>query len=129
MKDVLRIGKNDVIIGYSSGAVAAMRYAEANEILGSILISPSHTDLGDAGEKESGYFDAPWDWKAIKKHQKKMLVVYGEDDPYIPGREFAYIVLQLGADKIKVPMGRHFQDRQDFMEILQYIKKTYLPKE
>ena len=128
MKDVLQIGTDDVIIGYSSGAVAAMRYGEQHDIRGSILISPSYTDLGDELEKESGYFDEPWDWRVIKSHQKKMLVVWGDDDPYIPQREFAYIVLQLGADKIKIPMGRHFQEKQDFMEILQYIKKTYVPK-
>lgn len=128
MQDVLKIGGDDVIIGYSSGAVAAMRYVETHDVRGSILISPSHTDLGDELEKESGYFDAPWDWKAIKSHQKKLLVVWGDDDPYIPQREFAYIVLQLGADKIKVPMGRHFQEKQDFADILKYIKKTYAPK-
>ena len=128
MQGELKIGIDDVIIGYSSGAVAAMRYTETHDVRGSILISPSHTDLGEELEKESGYFDEPWNWKAIKSHQKKLLVVWGDDDPYIPQREFAYIVLQLGADKIKIPMGRHFQEKQDFAEIIQYIKKTYVPK-
>jgi predicted alpha/beta hydrolase family esterase len=126
MQDTLAIGKDDVIIGYSSGAVAAMRYAENHEIRGSILIAPSHTDLGDADEKENGYFDEPWDWKSVKKNQKNIYVVWGDDDPYIPQREFAYIVLQLGADKLKIPMGRHFIEKQDFAEIMPYIKKKYL---
>lgn len=39
--------KNTILIGHSSGAVAAMRFAEENKILGSILISACHTDLGD----------------------------------------------------------------------------------
>lgn len=125
MKDVFNIGKDDVIIGYSSGAVAAMRYAEKNEIRGSILISPSYTDLGDELERESGYFDEPWQWADIKSNQKKIVVVWGDNDPYIPQSEFSYIVLHLGADKIKVPMGRHFQEKQDFMDIFKYIQKTY----
>ena len=128
MKDMLKIGSDDVIIGYSSGAVAALRYGEQYDIRGSILVSPSYTDLGDHLEMGSGYFDEPWNWKEIKSHQKKMLVVWGDNDPYIPQHEFAYIVLQLGADKIKIPMGRHFQEKQDFMEILKYIEKTYTPK-
>lgn len=128
MKDVLQIGEDDVIIGYSSGAVAAMRYAEANKIRGSILISPSYTDLGDETEKASGYFADKWLWNDIKANQKKMAVVWGDDDPYIPQSEFAYIVLHLGSERIKIPMGRHFQDKLDFMEILKYIEKTYLPK-
>lgn len=125
MKDTLGINKDDVIIGYSSGAVAAMRYAEKNEILGSILVSPCYTDLGDELEKISNYYNDKWHWDDIKAHQKKILVVWGDNDPYIPQSEFSYIVLHLGAERIKVPMGRHFQEKQDFQDILKYIKKMY----
>ena len=55
-----------MIIGWSSGAVAAMRYAEENKIKGSISISPSYTDLGDDMEKQSGYYDKAWNWEEIK---------------------------------------------------------------
>ncbi|RYX79200.1 retinoblastoma-binding protein 9 [bacterium] len=128
LKDTLQVNEEDVLIGYSSGAVAAMRYAESNQIRGSILISPSYTDLGDPLEKHSGYFNDKWLWNDIKKNQKKIVMVWGDDDPYIPQSEFAYIVLHLGADRIKIPMGEHFQHKQDFAEILNYIKKTYVPK-
>ncbi len=67
LKDHLKAGERDVLVGWSSGAVASMRYAEQNKILGSVLISPSYTDLGDETEKASGYFDKPWNWEAIKK--------------------------------------------------------------
>ncbi len=46
LKNDLGAGENDVIIGWSSGAVAAMRFAETNKLKGSILISPCYTDLG-----------------------------------------------------------------------------------
>ncbi len=59
LEEHVRAGENDVLVGWSSGAVAAMRYAETHRVLGSVLVAPSHTDLGDALEKESGYFDAP----------------------------------------------------------------------
>ena len=62
LKEHIKVGENDVIVGWSSGAVAAMRYAEAYKIHGSILVSPCYTDLGDAMEKQSGYYDAPWHW-------------------------------------------------------------------
>lgn len=128
LQDVLKAGTDDVLIGYSSGAVAAMRYTQTHPVLGSILISPCYTDLDDATEKQSGYFDDKWLWNDIKKNQKKMAVVWGDDDPFIPQSEFAYIVLHLGADRIKVPMGKHFQHRQDFAEVLNYIKKTYVKR-
>jgi predicted alpha/beta hydrolase family esterase len=71
LENEIGVGANDVIIGWSSGATAAMRYAETHKILGSILVSPSYTDLGDDKEKQSGYFDYPWDWKAIKSNQSR----------------------------------------------------------
>jgi hypothetical protein len=125
LADEVAVGKNDVIIGWSSGAVAAMRYVETHKILGSILISPCYTDLGDEKEKQSGYFDDPWQWQAIKANQKKIALVFGDDDPYIPQSEFAYIAVHLGPEKIKIPGGGHFIQRQDMHEVVQYIEKTY----
>lgn len=125
MQDELNIGVGDVIIGFSSGAVAAMRYAETHTILGSILISPCYTDLGEATEKASGYYDAPWDWKAIKSHQKKIALVFGDDDPFIPQSEFAYIAVHIGPEKLKLPGAKHFRERQDMPELLRYIERAY----
>ncbi len=51
IKDHIKVGENDVIIGWSTGAVAAMRFAESNKLRGSVLISPCYTDLGDELEK------------------------------------------------------------------------------
>lgn len=49
-------------MGHSSGAVAALRILETTKVLGVALVAAYHTDLGDETEKESGYFDAPWQW-------------------------------------------------------------------
>jgi pimeloyl-ACP methyl ester carboxylesterase len=38
--------ENTILIGWSSGALAAMRYAETHKILGTVLVAPCHTDLG-----------------------------------------------------------------------------------
>ncbi len=121
----VKVGPTDVIIGWSSGAVAAMRYAETHKILGSILISPCYTDLGDSSEKQSGYYDDPWKWNAIKTNQKKIALVFGDNDPFIPQSEFAYIAVHIGPDKLKIPGAGHFMDRQDLPEVLRYIESTY----
>ena len=65
------LGADDqtILIGHSSGAVAAMRYAETHRLLGSVLVSVCHTHLGDAGEAASGYYDAPWQWDRIRDNQ------------------------------------------------------------
>lgn len=125
LKEHVQVGENDVIVGWSSGAVAAMRYAEATTIAGSILISPCYTDLGDALEKQSGYYNTPWQWEAICSHQKKIALFYGDDDPYIPQTEFEYIAAQLTPEVIKVSGGEHFIHQQEFPELLAYIKRAY----
>ena len=125
LKDHIKVGENDVLIGWSSGAVAAMRYAEENKILGSILISPCYTDLGDALEKQSGYYDKPWNWELIRANQQKIALVWGDDDPYIPQSEFELIAEKLNPEQIKVHEGEHFIERQTFPEVLQYIKQNY----
>jgi predicted alpha/beta hydrolase family esterase len=126
LKEHIKAGPNDVIIGWSSGAVAAMRYAESNQILGSILVSPCYTDLGDELEKQSGYYDAPWQWDAIKANQAKIALINGDDDPYIPQEEFEFITKQLHPEHITVHNGRHFIERSEFPELLEYIKLNYV---
>lgn len=59
LEERIEVDENSILIGHSSGAAAAMRCAERNELFGSILISAAYTDLGDEMEKKSGYFDRP----------------------------------------------------------------------
>lgn len=121
----VKAGENDVLIGWSSGAVAAMRYAETHRLAGSVLVSPSYTDLSDELEKQSGYFEAPWQWDKIRANQQRLALFYGDDDPYIPQADFEHIVLQLQPEVYKVAGGGHFIDYQEFPELTAYIDQTY----
>ncbi len=128
LKDRIKAGENDIIIGWSSGAVAAMRYAETNKIKGSVLISPCYTDLGDDLEKQSGYYDNPWNWDNIKNNQTKRALFYGDDDPYIPQDQFEFVASKLKPDVFKVPGGKHFIEFAEFPQLLDYIKSNYKAK-
>ncbi len=125
LKDYIKADENDVLVGWSTGAVAAMRYAETNRVLGSILISPSYTDLDEAMEKQSGYFNTPWNWHSIKKNQKQIALFYGDDDPYIPQDQFQFIARKLGSKTIKIHEAKHFSDQNTFPELLSYLLETY----
>lgn len=125
LQDELHAGPDDVLVGWSSGAVAAMRYAESHKIRGSVLVSPSYTDLGDDLEKQSGYFNHPWDWEAIKRNQDRICVIYGDDDPYIPQAEFSFIAEHLGAVTLEVDKGKHFIEIDEFPDLFGYVVNTY----
>jgi predicted alpha/beta hydrolase family esterase len=105
LQDPVKVGGGDVVVGWSSGAVAAMRYAEL--------------------ERQSGYYSAPWQWEAIKQHQKKIAVISGDDDPWIPQDQFSFIAEKLGAEHISVPGGKHFIDIAEFPVLLEYFKREY----
>ncbi len=125
LSDHVGAGENDVLIGWSSGATAAMRYAESHQLRGSILIAPSHTDLGDDLEKQSGYFDEPWRWPEIRAHQREIALVWGDDDPYIPQEEFAFIARQLQPVTFEIPGGGHFTEQETFPEVLRHIRQSF----
>jgi hypothetical protein len=126
LKEHVNAGKNDVIVGWSSGAVAAMRYAEENKILGSVLMAPCITDLNDPLEKESGYFDKPWNWTAIKQNQQFIALVHSDNDPFIPQEQFELVAKELNPEVIKLPGAGHFIEKKTFPEIMDYITRTYV---
>lgn len=125
LKDHIKAGENDVLVGWSSGAVATMRYSEKNKILGSVLIGPCYTDLGEELERQSGYYADPWNWENIKFNQTNIALIYGDNDPFIPQEQFEFIAEKLKPNVIKIPNGKHFSEQNTFPEVLEYILKTY----
>ena len=125
IENELHADKNTIIIGHSSGAVAAMKYAETHKILGSVLIGASYTDLGDENEKASGYFDRPWQWDSIKNNQNWIIQFASTDDPYIPIKEPRHIHKMLDTEYIEDTDERHYtglnHDKFEFPELLEVI--------
>lgn len=110
LHDVLNTDENSIIVGHSSGAAAAMRYAETHHIFGSVLVAASYTDLGIRTERMSGYFDGPWDWEAIKAHQNWIVQFAAANDPYIPIEEPRHIHKQLNTDYYEDAYSGHFEE-------------------
>ena len=121
IQDVLKADEKTVLIGHSSGAVASMRCAETHKILGSVLVGANYTDLGYESEKQSGYFDTPWDWQAIKNNQKWVIQFASTDDPYIPINESRYIHDKLGSKYFEFNNQGHFGEdigKTEFPELV-----------
>lgn len=118
--------QHTILVGHSSGAVAAMRFAEQNKIFGSVLVSGSYTDLGEESERISGYYNEPWDWEAIKKNQKWIVQFASIDDPYIPIEEARYIHEKLETDYHEYGDQGHFGwdiGKKEFPELVAAIKR------
>jgi len=90
------VDSETVLIGFSSGAVCAMRWAEFNLVLGLVLISPCYTDTGCDKERASGYFDDDWNWSGISSNIKFSLVFSSLNDDFICQNEFDVVCSGLG---------------------------------
>jgi predicted alpha/beta hydrolase family esterase len=126
LEEHVKAGEDDIIVGWSSGATAAMRYAEKHKLRGSVLICPSASDLGIDLEKQSGYFATPWDWPAIKANQEHIAIVHSDNDPFIPQEQFELIKKELEPDDIFLPGAGHFMEQETFPEVFDYILKTFI---
>ncbi len=117
--------ESTILIGHSSGAEAAMRYAENNKILGSVLVGSYVSDLGIKDEKESGYFDTPWNWEKIKENQKWIIQFASTNDPFIPIEEARTIAKELHTDYHEYTDQGHFgsaDNKTEFPEMIEAIK-------
>ena len=121
--EALGADEHTILIGHSSGAVAAMRYAETHRLLGSILVGVCHTDLGDAFEAASGYYERPWQWQRIRDNQQWIAVYSSTDDPHIPIAEPRFVAAQLKCSHFEFNDRGHFIDSRQFPEVVELVRR------
>jgi hypothetical protein len=118
--------KNVILIGHSSGAIAALRYLERHKVFGAVLVSAYHTDLDDKKERISGYFDDEWKWDSIKKNVKWIIQFASMDDPFIPIEEAHYVRDKLGTEYHESVDQGHFgadKKKRKFTGLVKAVKR------
>ena len=126
LKDELKADENSIIIGHSSGAILAMKFAETNKIFGSVLVGGYYTDLNMDSEKVSGYFDKEWQWNEIKENQNFIVQVSATNDPWINKSEPRFVHKMLNSEYYEYEEGGHFGGdyvKETFPEIVAIVKK------
>jgi predicted alpha/beta hydrolase family esterase len=127
--DKLKADEDTILVGHSSGAQAALRYAEQYRVRGIILVSSTYTDLGDAGERASGYYpqnetENLYDFEAMRINCAHWHQFHSDDDCFIPLDE-AYRIrdgLKLDNSQFSLLPGRsHFFD-YPFDEVVEAVK-------
>ncbi|GMI27831.1 hypothetical protein TeGR_g5110 [Tetraparma gracilis] len=111
--DTAMVDADTIVIGHSSGAEAAMRLAETTKVKGLVLVAACHSDLGDAGERVSGWYPpsgGPWQWADIKANAGFIVQFHSTDDPFINIQEARVVAESLGSEF------HEFQDRSHFFE-------------
>ena len=98
-----------------------MRFAEKYKVMGIILVSACHTDLGMDSERQSGYYSRPWDWEAMKKNAEIRIQYGSRDDPFIPWLEMEEVAKCLDPKFIKFDDRGHFMSRT-FPEVVKEVR-------
>lgn len=124
--------ENVVLVGHSSGAQAVLRYTELYACRAAILVSATYSDLGDAGERASGYYPQqrggtisnPYDFAAMKHNCPIWHQFHSDNDPFIPVVEAEQIRNGLGLTDTTffhlLPGRSHFFE--PFPELLEVIE-------
>ena len=128
MAKVINADPNVILIGHSSGGVAVLRYLEYHQVLGAIIVSVNHTDLGYTEERLSGYYNHPWEWKKINEHAKWIVQFHSKDDPFIPVAEARFVHEKIGSEYHELDDRGHFMPDHNpmnntFPEIIDVIEK------
>ena len=98
-----------VLVGHSSGAQAALRYAELYPVHAVILVAATYSDLDDDHERASGYYPSeivkttkttknnkedtetillnPYDFHRMQHNCQIWYQFHSDDDPFIPLHE------------------------------------------
>lgn len=105
----INAGENDVLLGWSCGAVAALRYAQEHVVRGLVLIAPYYTDLGLPEVRRSGFVEPAWNWPRLRANAGTITMFHSDADPYVSQEEFTTLARHLEAHVTLVRGAGHFE--------------------
>ena len=80
----LGLTRTTLVIGHSSGAACALRLMEEHQFGACLLVSAYDNDLGDDLERESGYFNRPFDYGRMRDNVKRIVQLHSASDHLVP---------------------------------------------
>ncbi len=121
--------EDTIIIGHSSGAVAALKLLPkiGVRVKATFLVAPFEDDLGWPNLK--GMFLKPFDFERIRMNGGDMYFFGSDDDPYVPLQQVDHVALQCAGTLVPMPGQGHFNlehsaDYRQFPKLLGKIKEA-----
>lgn len=106
------IDSNTILIGHSLGAAFMLRWLELNSvrIKAAILVGAF---IGAVGVPQfdtinRDFFSRPFNWNALRARTSRFVCYHGDKDPHVSMENFQFLAECLGAKKILVSEGGHF---------------------
>lgn len=144
VKAMIENPADTIVVGHSSGAACAMRLLEqcntnknrhdnncteaTPQLAACILVAAAYTDLGDADERASEYFNRPWNWKQMGQGASRIVLFHGTDDHLIPVAEARHIAEQLGDSVDYRERNGHSHFFRPWRELLELVDEILLER-
>lgn len=135
MRSLLLDDDDAILVGHSSGAQAILRYTEEYPCRAAILVAATYSDLGDPGERASGYYphkdgSNPYNFEAMRTNCPMWYQFHSDDDPFIPLREAEQIRDGLQVVNYRMLPGRShfFEPFPELLETVQSILQEHSEK-
>lgn len=110
--------ENIILVTHSLGAVTALDLIEniSGKVFGLITVAGFYRDYG--AELNSYFLSSHvTDIAEVrKKILKKSIIIFGDDDPYVPQQELHALAEGLKTEPIIIPNGRHLNTDSGFVE-------------
>lgn len=107
-----------VIVGHSTGAVMALRLAERTTVPYAAIcaVCPFAEDLGltPYDDLNSSFAQPPWNWQRVQRGAKHLVLLAGQDDPYVPLPIAQRVATSAHAELIIVENGGHLNAERGF---------------
>ena len=128
--NVKKIDEETYFIGHSIGCQAILRFLEKLpeniKVGGGVFIAPwMHLDkntIKEEGEQvvkiARPWIKTPINFNKIKKHTKKFLAIFSNNDPYVPLSDPKLFKEKLGAEIIIKKKQEHFHKTREIPEII-----------
>ncbi len=129
IKDTITLSENTILVGYSIGCQAILRYLETiNEdikIAGVVLIAPwiklDEQTLKEEDEEAmkvaEPWIDNPINFEKVKSHIGKAIAIFSDNDPYVSLEQKDIFEDRLGADILIEHNKGHFDPDSNVKEL------------
>lgn len=114
-----------IIVGHSLGVVSALDYIEAlprgRKLAALVAVSGF---AQDHGVELNSYFlkEKAIDFEAVRSRLEKAVVIYGDDDPYVPQEVLLSLAKNLNVSPVVVPKGGHLNTASGYTTFPQLLR-------
>ena len=116
-KNNFKLNNRSIVIGHSISALFALHLIDT-QILGAALVSGFINPLGieEFDSVNKTFLEEPLDWKGLKRNAGEIMLLAGDNDPYVPLENTKELASKLETPLTIIPHGGHLNAESGYTE-------------